>query len=518
MKIVTVEQMHFLEARAEERKVFPDALMEKAGLDVANHSIGMLANPKGAHVLVLVGPGNNGGDGLVAARYLDQWGARVCVYLCATRKTPDPLMTRLEDRGALLFRAENDPFYENLRRQLAAASLVIDAVLGTGKVRPLEGHLAEVLKVVSEVRAAKGLKVLAVDLPTGLNADTGELDPATLFADVTVALGCPKIGHFTFPGPTATGRLEVADIGIPSGLDQTFPLEMVTPELVRPLLPVRPLDAHKGTFGKLLAVAGSRRYVGAAYLACAGAYRVGAGLVTLATPQGIYPTVASKLTEATYLPLKETPSGSIGIQSLEGLREGVKGYGTLLVGCGLGPEDDLRLVLGRFLLDMPDMADRTLVLDADALTALAQIDDWHARLKAKAILTPHPGEMARLVGSEAAQVQSNRLATAREAAQKWGQVVVLKGAYTLIASPDGKARLNPFANPALSTAGTGDVLAGAIAGLLAQGLSPYDAATCGVYLHAAAGEALRSQFGDAGMLASDLLLELPKQIKTLKQP
>ncbi|MBI4201755.1 MAG: NAD(P)H-hydrate dehydratase [Chloroflexi bacterium] len=516
MKVVTVEQMKFMESLAGERGVTTDALMEKAGLAIADYAIQQIASPKGARVLVLVGPGNNGGDGLVAARYLHQWGARVCLYLCTPRQSPDPKLALVEDRGALVFRAENDPFYENLRRQLATEPLVIDAVLGTGKGRPLEGYIAEVLKLVGGARTAKGIKVLAVDLPTGLNADTGELDPATLHADVTVALGYPKVGHFTFPGPTATGRLVPADIGIPPNLDMSISLEMATPDLVHALLPKRPLDSHKGTFGSVLAVAGSRRYAGAAYLACMAAYRAGAGLVTLAAPQSIYPILASKLTEVTHLPVKETSSGNISIYALEELRAVLDSYDVLLVGCGLGADDDLRLVLGRLLLESPGLANKPLVLDADALNHLARIDDWHTRLKSRTVLTPHPGEMARLLHSTPVFVQSRRLQSVQEAARTWQQTVVLKGAYSLVASPNGATRLNPFANPALATAGTGDVLAGAAAGLLAQGLTPYDAATVACYIHAAAAEALSSTLGDAGLIATDLLEEIPRQVKSLK--
>ncbi len=517
MKIVTVAEMRSLEAQCEKHGVSTEVLMEKAGLAVADHASRMLSSPRGARVLVLVGPGNNGGDGLVAARYLSQLGARVSVYLCAPRKTDDSRLTVLEDRGVPYYRIGEDPSFEALRRQLDGAPLVIDAVLGTGVARPLRGRMAAALRMVAQARSAGGVKVLAVDLPTGLNADTGKLDPATLPADVTLTLGCPKVGHFTFPGPTATGRLEVADIGIPPGLDQGITLELITPELVRSLLPARPMDAHKGTFGKLLALAGSRSYVGAAYLAASSAYRVGAGLVNLATPQGINAILATKLTEAIYLPLGETPGGGVSKDALGDLREALGGYDTLLAGCGMGQEEESCALLSSFVLDTPAMASKSVVLDADALNALAQVQDWPSRLKARAVLTPHAGEMARLLASDTARVQSNRLAVVREAAGRWGQVIVLKGAYTLVAAPDGTVRLNPFANPAMSTAGTGDVLAGAIGGLLAQGLAPYDAATCAVYLHAAAGEALRSLFGDAGMLASDLLPELPKQIRTLMQ-
>ncbi len=517
MKVVTVEQMQELEAQASKAGVSVDALMEKAGLAVADHAIQRLGSPRGARVLVLVGPGNNGGDGLVAARYLHQWGARVQIYLCAPRKSPDPNLTMAEERGIPVIDVASDSGLELLKRQTAATSLIIDAVLGTGKVRPLEGQMRNVLLQVAVARQQQKKPVLAVDLPTGLDADSGALDPACPGADVTVALGYPKVGHLTFPGASATGRLEIADIGIPPNLDSAITLDLVTPELMRSLLPSRPIEAHKGTFGRTLVIAGSRNYVGASFLACSGAYRAGAGLVTLAPPKGVYPILATKLTEAIYMPLPETWNGSITAQAAEVVQEALSGYASLVIGCGLSQEAETQQFILQVLLDNPSRAQVPAVLDADALNALAQVKEWPPHLQAKVVLTPHPGEMARLTGITTEQVQERRLDVAREAAREWGQVVVLKGAFTIIASPEGLTRISPFANPGLASAGTGDVLAGIIGGLLSQGLSPWDAATCGVYLHAAAAEELRQQLGDAGLIASDLLPEIPRRIKALKQ-
>ncbi|MDO8749748.1 MAG: NAD(P)H-hydrate dehydratase [Dehalococcoidia bacterium] len=516
MKIVTVDQMQALEVAADKAGVTVDALMEKAGLAVADHAIRHLGSPRGARVLVLVGPGNNGGDGLVAARYLHQWGARVQIYLCAPRKSPDPNFTLAEERGIPIATVAEDPGLDSLKRHLASTSLIIDAVLGTGKARPIEGQMRDILLQVADARRHQAKPLLAVDLPTGLDADTGAVDPACPGADITVTLGYPKIGHFTFPGAATTGRLEIADIGIPPGLDGGITLELVTPEMVRPMLPSRPIEAHKGSFGRLLVVAGSRNYVGASYLACLGAYRAGAGLVTLATPRGVYPIAAAKLTETTYLPLPETWSGSINSKAASDVMKALEGYAALSVGCGLSQDPETQLFVHELLLDNPALADIPTVLDADALNALTQVKDWPDHLKNHAVLTPHPGEMARLTGMSTAQVQEHRLEVARKYAQQWRQVLVLKGAFTVVASPQGAARISPFANPGLASAGTGDVLAGVIGGLLAQGLSPLDAATCGVYLHGAAGEELRHQLGDAGLLASDLLPEIPRRIKALK--
>jgi hydroxyethylthiazole kinase-like uncharacterized protein yjeF len=515
MKIVTVEQMQGLEVAAK-ADIMVGTLMEKAGLSVADHAIRHLGSPRGARVLVLVGAGNNGGDGLVAARYLHQWGARVQIYLCASRKSPDPNFILVEERGIPIDTAAEDAGLEVLKRHLTSTSLIIDAVLGTGKARPLEGQLRDVLLQVADVHQHQAKPVLAVDLPTGLDADTGAVDPACPGSDITVAMGYPKIGHFTFPGAAMTGRLEIADIGIPFGLDAGITLDLITTEMVGPLLPTRPIEAHKGSFGRLLVVSGSRGYVGASYLACMGAYRAGAGLVTLATPRGVYTIAAAKLTETTYLPLAETWSGSITSKAAADVQKALDGYAALSVGCGLGQDPETQLFVHELLLENPALANMATVLDADALNAIAVIPDWHMHLKAPTVLTPHPGEMARLTGLTTAQVQERRLEVARQSAQKWGQVVVLKGAFTVVASPQGVARISPFANPGLASAGTGDVLAGVIGGLLAQGLSPMDAATCGVYIHGAAGEELRHQLGDAGLLASDLLPEIPRRIKALK--
>ncbi|MEE8443064.1 MAG: NAD(P)H-hydrate dehydratase [Dehalococcoidia bacterium] len=516
MKIITVEQMQALEIAAEKAGVSTVTLMEKAGLAVAGKAIQRLASPRGARVLVLVGPGNNGGDGLVAARYLHQWGARVQVYICAPRKGTDPNLTLADERGIPVATAADDSGLGLLRRHLATSSLVIDAVLGTGKVRPIEGQLGDILHQVAEAHQQQATPLLAVDLPTGLDADTGALDPVCPGADMTVALGYPKIGHFTFPGASMTGQLEIVDIGIPAGLDGDISLELVTPELVRSLLPSRPLEAHKGSFGRLLVVAGSRRYVGATILACSGAYRAGAGMVTLATARGVYAIAAASVVEATHIPLPETEAGGIGTGAASLVREALGEYAAMVVGCGLGQDRETQEFVQE-LLRQESLPERMpVVLDADALNTVAQLPEWHAHLAARAVLTPHPGEMARLTGLSTTQVQERRLETARQAAERWGQVVVLKGAFTVIASPEGIARISPFANPGLASAGTGDVLAGVIGGLLAQGLSPVDAATCGVYLHGAAAEELRHHLGEAGLVASDLLLEIPRRVKAIK--
>ena len=379
---------------------------------------------------------------------------------------------------------------------------------------------------------AKG-KVLALDVPSGLNCNTGAIDAAALTADVTVTLAFPKVGQFLFPGAGYGGELVIADIGIPAELAQDIPLEVSTPQRVQSLLPKRPRDSHKGTFGKVMVVAGSANYTGAPYLAASAAMRVGAGLVTLAIAELLHPILAAKLTEATYLVLPHE-MGALVPEAVKVLQERLPGYDALLLGPGLGREEKTVEFVAR-LLALPQAEKKArlgfvgstardegqeshlppVVIDADALNALADLEDWHKSLRQRAVLTPHPGEMSRLMGISVAEVEANRLTLALRAAQEWGVVVVLKGPYTVIAAPDGHACINPFATPALATAGTGDVLAGAVAGLLAQGLAPFEAAVAGAYLHGLAGQMVSEEIGLAGAVAGDLLPRLPRGIAAL---
>ena len=513
MKIVTVEQMLELERRSAEAGFPPEMLMENAGLAAAKSAKDFLGDILGRSILVFAGPGNNGGDGLVAARYLHDWGAKVHLFLFKRKTRNDKNFALDTERGIGWTDIRSDEDLLRLDAALPSADMVIDALFGTGKTRPIEGVIKQALERVKAKKERRpDLKILAIDLPSGLNADTGAIDPACLSADLTVTLGYPKIGLLQFPGAARLGRLQIADIGILADLAADIKTQLIAADTVRSLLPARPPDANKGTFGRLLVVAGSINYVGAAYLACEGAMRTGTGLVTLAIPRSLQPILAGKLTEATYVPLPEDEPGIIGIEAVPVIRERLAGYDAVLLGCGLGQNAATVEFVKKLLpsLSLP------MVIDADGLNILAQIPHWPQNLKANAVLTPHPGEMSRLTGIPIPEIQKDRLGVTRRAAATWGQTVVLKGAHTVIASPDGRARISGFANPGLSSAGTGDVLAGAIAGMLAQGLQPFDAATVGVYLHAMAGELVKAEMGDTGMIASDLLPKLPLAIKNCK--
>ena len=545
IKIYTVAEMVAAEKAADAAGHAYAQMMESAGRLVAE-AVQQRHDVAERQVLVLVGPGNNGGDGLVAGRYLAEAGAVVAFYLLKPRDmADDENLARVEEMGLEVLLADYDQRYRVLRHRLRVTDILIDALLGTSVTRPIEGQLAALLEqvgaAVAEKRraAAPGRPpllsvatpptapddtpawdderprrpiVVAVDCPSGLNCDSGALDPLAVAADLTVTFAGPKRGHFRFPGATACGELVVADIDIDPQLPAVrgVALELATAELARALLPSRPPDGHKGTFGTALIAAGSIRYWGAPALAARGAFRGGAGLVTLAVPQRLRPALAGQFPEATYPAITDTDT--LGVATANLLLGSLASYGALLVGPGLGEAASFMTALldglrspadGGLLSD--DVTAPPLIVDADGLNLLAQMPNWPTRLPPNTILTPHPGEMARLVGRPLSAVRDEeRVALARESAAAWGHVVLLKGAYTVIAAPGGQATLLPFANPLLAVAGSGDVLGGIIVSLLAQGVKPYEAAVLGGYLHGAAGQLAADYWGNAGLLASEL--------------
>lgn len=514
MKLCSADEMRALEVRAAAAGRGAHVLMEEAGLAVAQEVWISLGAAPERKVVVLAGPGNNGGDGLVAARHLHDFGANVVVLLLKARGEDDANLKLLIERDVDVRVLSDD--LAPLEDALDGADVVIDAVLGTGHARPLEGLIARVTDRVDSARHEPlRPQVFAVDLPTGVDADTGHADPHALRADVTIALGCSKVGLHTLPGAEYAGRVEVIDIGLPHEAVDELPVELLNARWVRERLPPRPAGANKGTFGRVLIVAGSKLYIGAARLAALGSLRSGAGLVTLACPESVQPLVAAGMSEVTYLPLREH-NGFVAPEAAMDVARVIDTYDVLVVGPGLGQGQRQESFL-RQLLPSLEEANARVVIDADGLNNLAKQPRWWERMRAPCVLTPHPGEHARLTRRSIEEIQSNRLASARDAAHMLGHTIVLKGAYTVIASPGGRAAVNPYASPALASAGTGDVLSGVISGLLAQGLAPFEAACCGAYVHAATAEGLRADLGDAGMLAGDLLPELPRTLRELRQ-
>ena len=514
MKIVTAEQMKRIDQECARQGTPTSVLMENAGIAVAEETRDHVGKLDNQHILCLIGAGNNGGDGLVVARYLSDWGARVSVCLCAARSEDDENLKLLRDRKIICIELTDDDKLEKFNNLVKSATCVIDGLLGTGKMRPLSGVFLRVLEGVNKARVNQPISVIAIDIPSGMDADSGAVDDACPYADVTVTLAFPKPGLFCFPGAGRVGELKIADIGIAESYASDITLELIDDKWAGSVLPKRPADANKGTFGKALVVAGSVNYSGAAYLACSGAMRAGTGLVTLATAKSLQPVLAAKLAETTYLPLPENPPGHISGEAVKVVAESCPAYDCPLVGCGLGQNPATADFVNSLVNQkpMPKM-----VLDADALNIVAGKSGWWEQAGEEAILTPHPGEMSRLCGLSIEEIQKDRINITRKYATKWRKTIVLKGAYSVIADAEGKCRVSPYANPGLASAGTGDVLAGIIAGLYAQGLTPFDAASLGVYLHAATGEMVKDILGDTGMLASDLLTALPVVIKQLKE-
>jgi len=506
MHIVTVDEMRALETEADHSYgLSSSVLMENAGksaAEILSHSIRRQRSVNEVECLILVGPGNNGGDGLVMGRYLQKWGALVSIYRWKEQR--------------LTIAGQDVPEQEKaarLEEVFQRAAFIIDALLGTGRSRPLPDSMRSLLARAREERERRDtLRIVAVDLPTGLNADTGEVDPGTIRADMTITLACPKQGFFFFPGRNYMGDLYVGDIGLPPELEQHLQTEMLTAKETHSLLPARPLDSNKGTFGRVMLFCGSPAYPGSAFLASNAAGRAGAGLVTLAVTERMHPIYASAMHEVTFalLPDEEVES----FQQSSALIDYLEGYRVLLMGPGLGQSAHTREVMLQILEHLralPDQRRPHLVVDADGLNNLSALERWWTLLPAGTVLTPHPGEMGRLCGGlKVSGGGIDRLELARRKASEWQVTLVLKGACTIIAHPDGRVRINWLANPALATAGTGDVLAGMITGLLAQQVKPFDAASVGVYLHSAAAELVSAEIGDRGLLASDLLAKIPR--------
>ncbi len=517
MKLVTADQMRELERAAVEAGATEMQLMEEAGLAVAQEAWMLLGSLEGRRIVVLAGPGNNGGDGIVAARNLADWGADVAVYFPRTRRD-ESMNEELVARDIPLVTGDEDEDYGKLESLLAASDLVIDAILGIGQKRAIdrEEPIGQTLARLEHIRKAMPApKLIAVDLPTGLNADSGEADPLTVTPDLTVTFGLPKVGMYQDPGSRVVGRVQVIDIGIPKAAQAAVDLELLTSRWFRGALPERPEGSNKGTFGKVMVLGGSTRYPGAPRLAAVSAYRAGAGLVTIATTPAVGSLITSAVAEATWLPQNADVDGFIAPTNAISLRHEWRGVEAAIFGPGLGNSESTRALAWAILPDLAEVANGV-VLDADALNAIAAMEDVAERVPANAVLTPHPGELARLLKTTVADIQSRRLEAAKEAAATYGCVVVLKGAHTVIASAEGSVRLSPFANPLLATAGSGDVLAGIIGGYLAQGCTAMEAACLGVYAHAATGESLREQYGDSGMLAGELAEHLPRVVKELR--
>jgi NAD(P)H-hydrate epimerase len=517
LPVFTAAEMRALDARAIRDLGMPGPrLMEAAGSRAAALIGGWLAPVRGRSVVVVCGKGNNGGDGFVVARRLRARGAAVSVFLVGRRAEVrgDAARALARWRGRVEeIAAEAD--LSALARALGRADAVVDALLGTGLTGPARGLVAAAIEAVNRVGTARGLPVIALDLPSGLGSDQGALLGPTVKASRTVTFAGLKRSLLLYPGAARAGAVEIADIGVPADAARrgitTWRLEASD---VRGHFPPREPDAHKGHFGHLLIVAGSLGKTGAAALAGRAALRSGVGLCTIAAPASQQPIVAALAPEYMTEALPETAAQSLSIKARERVLELARRMDAVALGPGLSldPEaQELARALAREL-------ERPLVMDADALTALGGHLEVLRRAAGPRALTPHPGEMARMLGVGVPAVQDDRIEITRAFGRDHGVAVALKGAGTVIGSPDGRVTINPTGNPGMAKGGSGDVLTGIVGALLARGLAPVAALEAGCYLHGLAGDVAAAERGEIAMTAGDIIESMPAALRSLSAP
>ena len=513
MIVVTSEQMREMDRLTIQKYGTPSlTLMERAGAAVVKAIVERFAEPASKGVLVIAGKGNNGGDGFVVGRLLRQQGVSCEIALLVKRNeiasdAAHNLEAYLTAGGKVV--DIDAARLSLLNNSIAGKGLLVDAILGTGTKNEIRGVYADAIRAVN----GSGLPIVAVDIPSGLNADNGTPLGVCIQADMTVALGYPKLGQVIHPAVGYVGELVVADIGIePAAVTEVAPTaELLTPEQVGPLVPVRRADSHKGTYGHVVVIAGSRGKTGAAILASRACMRAGAGLTTLAAPRSLNNVFASAMIEVMTEPLRDTAEEEIESLTDDEWRRLLERKTVALFGPGIGvtncTRNNLRWLLRHLSIPW--------VIDADGLNNLALDIGRLRQARTAPILTPHPGEMARLIGKDARDVNEDRIGVARAFATEHCCYVVLKGARTVLATPAGKISINPTGNPGMASGGMGDVLAGILAALLAQGLSPEEAMKLAVYLHGFIADRFAAGRGMLGTIASDIIDGLPAGLRSL---
>jgi NAD(P)H-hydrate epimerase len=518
MKVVTGERMRELDRETIERYGIPGlTLMENAGRGAAQTILKELPGLTGrGKVLVLTGTGNNGGDGFVAARHLVNSRVEATVVLLGSReKVRGDARTNLEAWEKLAGRTPEVLNSDELHPwcdRFNSHDLLVDALFGTGLNQEVGGIFAEAIQALNESITPK----VALDIPSGIHATSGKVLGLAVKANLTITFGLPKIGQVIHPGLEYVGKLVTVDIGLPDAVVKNIPdaVTLLDPNIASGWVPRRFPDSHKGNYGHLLIVAGSLGKTGAACLAARGALKVGTGLVTVALPRSLTSIVVSGLPEAMTEPLAETEAGTISKDALSQLEKALEGKTALAIGPGVSTLPEV----GEVIREVIAKSGVPILLDADGLTHLARNRSLLKGRSSQTVITPHPGELARIFNTSPAEIQSDRIGSARRAARELEARVVLKGARTVIAEPEGEVFINPTGNRGMAQGGMGDVLTGMIGGLLAQGLSLSDASCLGVYLHGMAGDRIAGRQGPVGILASELADEIPlclKQITSL---
>ncbi len=509
MKVVTSSQMQEIDRVSIEEIGIPSlVLMERAGLAVVRR---IKECYEGSPVVVVAGGGNNGGDGLVVARELFRQGYDVTAFVTTEReRLSEDCRSQLEiaERIGVPVRVNQLPKIQHLRGRL-----IVDALFGTGLNRPIREPLSTLIERINRA----GTQVVAVDIPSGVSADTGGVLGIAVRADITVTFGLPKVGHLLYPGRHYTGRLYVEDIGFPEALLQSDSIktELVEAPQVRSALPYRDPAGHKGTFGHVLVVGGSVGKTGAALMTARASLKIGAGLVTVGIPEDALGGLS--VVEEMTLPLPSTPVGTVSREATEEILRFIHERADVLaVGPGLGRQEETM----ELVVEVIRGSTVPVVVDADALYALSRLgkgvyDFLYNEVSSPLVLTPHPAEMGRLLSRDAREVDRDRLEVARYFAARTGMCVVLKGAPTVVASPEEYCYINSTGGSSLATAGSGDILTGMIAGLIAQGVAPLEAAIAGVWLHGLAGDIGASKVTEYSFTASDILTFLPEALKSL---
>lgn len=514
MFVVTPFEMRKIDQRAIEQFGIPGiVLMENAALKVVEVVERVYCLKNRDRVIVLVGAGNNGGDGLAVARHLFFRSIEVEVFLLAPEDAVSGdakvNLDVAKKLGLSLSLVQDEDDILRLEQRLKSATLVVDAIFGTGLSRPVEGIFAQVIELVNRV----AVPVVAVDIPSGINGADGHVMGIAIRASHTVTFGYPKRGHLLYPGRKYRGELHVVPIGLPLDSAQSVGVQAFTLDVneAAGMLKERPAEGHKGTFGRVAVVAGSTGMTGAAYLCAMAALRSGAGLVTLGIPASLNNILENKLTEVMTKPLPDNGTGCLQEEALDDILDLVRDADVLAIGPGLGKSgavfEVLRNILGRTHI--------SIVLDADGLNHISRDINLLKKHLGPVVITPHPGEMARLTGLNVAQIVQSPVEVAQKFSQETGVVVLLKGATTVVCHPDGQIYLNTTGNSGMATAGSGDVLTGIIAGFIAQGYEPFDAAVLGAFVHGYAGDLASEVHGQAGMVAGDILGTVPLALKNM---
>ncbi len=516
MRVVKANEMQEMDRKTIHELGIPGiVLMENAGRGASRAFLEHFLPPPEAKVLIVCGRGNNGGDGYVVARYLAGAGLRPTVLILSSMEkiSGDAAINLkiIRSMGIEIFEIQDESKWNEQKTRLAHSHYIVDAILGTGLNSPVRGFYGKVIDQINE----SGKALMAIDIPSGLNADNGRVMGKAIRANLTVTFGFPKVGQVVYPGVELVGRLVRIDISIPESVANQVPgnMQMTEPEDFAHLLEDPKQDVHKGNRGHLLILAGSTGKTGAATMAAIGAIRAGSGLVTVGIPASLNHIMEEKLTEAMTVPLPETNEGTLSKKAKNKILELLEGKTALAIGPGISSNPETVELICTIISE----TSIPIIVDADGLNALASNMDILSECKSPVVLTPHPGEMSRLTGLSTSEIQSDRVKTALDFVSVYPCTLVLKGARSIIAQANGRLFINPTGNPALASGGSGDVLTGLIGGFLARGWTPQIAAVAGTYIHGLAADYLAEDMGTVGILAGELLHVVPEIMRSLSR-